>query len=224
RNGVYFGKENLIKERFLFFKIKLYSSKEDFSNLHIKLRSAQQKNIESHYYRWEDVVHASSDYLFVGACIVIFFFTFITYFMSKKLDFLFYSLYTLCLLLYLGRSTYNVIVFIAVDYPIFGNWSHSSLQILINLFYLPFAKKYLETAIYYPMLDKAIRWVMVFLIVLLVVNTYLSITFQLDWQQMLMNIHRVVMSTFALAAIIYLLRFGTRGLYYFIITGSLIFT
>src|SRR5690606_21786319 len=55
-------------------------------------------------------------------------------------------------------------------------------------------------------------------------NTYLSITFQLDWQQMLMNIHRVVMSTFALAAIIYLLRFGTRGLYYFIITGSLIFT
>ncbi|MEH6764891.1 MAG: histidine kinase [Aequorivita antarctica] len=224
RDGVYFGQKNLINGRFLFFKIKLYSSKEDFSNLHLKLRSAQQKNIESHYYRWEDVVSASKDYLFVGGFIVIFFFTFVTYFMSRKLDFLFYSLYTLCLLLYLGRSAYNVIVFVAVDYPIFGNWSHTSLQILINLFYIAFAKKYMETAIYYPKLDKAIRWTLVFLIVLILINTYFSLTFQLDEQQILMNLHRLIMSLFALAAVIYLLRYGKRGLYYFIVVGSLIFT
>ncbi len=224
RDGIYFGKENLISDRFLFFKIKLYSAKADFSNLDLKLRSAQQKNIETHYYSWEDVVESSRDYLFVGAFMVIFFFTFVTYFMSKKLDFLFYSLYTLCLLLYLGRSAYNVMVFLAVDYPIFANWIHTSLQILINLFYVAFAKKYLETNIYYPKLDKAINWILVFLTVLIVVNTYFSLTFQLDWQQILMNLHRLVMSLFALAAIVYLLRYGTRGLYYFIVVGSLIFT
>src|SRR5690606_11193564 len=224
RNGVYFGKENLIKNRFLFFKIKLYSSKESFGKLQLRLRSAQQKNIENHYYRWEDVVEASRDYLFVGAFIVIFFFTFVTYFMSRKLDFLFYSLYTLFLLLYLGKSSYNIMIFLAVDYPILLNWTHSSFQIFINLFYIIFIKKYLETAIYYPKLDKTIIWISGFLILLIIINTYFSISFQLDSQQILMNIHRIVMSLFAIVGTIYLLIYGTRGLFYFIIVGSLIFT
>lgn len=224
RDGVYFGKENLIKDRFLFFKIKFYSSKEDFGTLRLKLRSAEQKNIESHYYRWEDVVSASRDYLYVGAFIVIFFFTFVTYFMSRKLDFLFYSLYTLFLLLFLGRSAYNIVVFFAVDYPILSNWSHSTFQIFINLFYIAFIKKYLETAIYYPKLNTVINWLIVFLISLVIINTFFSINLKLDAQHLLLNIHRAVMSLFAIAGIIYLLLYGTRGLHYFIIVGSLIFT
>ncbi len=224
RDGIYFGKKNLINDRFLFFKIKLYSSKEKINNLNLKLRSAKQKNTESHYYRWEDVIESSRDYLFVGAFSVIFFFTFVTYFMSKKLDFLFYSLYTFCLLIYLGRSSYNIIIFIAYDYPILGNWMHTVLQILINFFYIVFIKKYLETAIYYPKLDKAIMWIGGFLLLLILINTYFSIKFLLDPQQVLMNIHRIVMSLFAVGGIIYLLVYGKRGLYYFIVVGSLIFT
>jgi len=224
RDGVYFGKENLIDGRFLFFKIKLYSSNEDFNSLRLKLRSAKQKNIESHYYRWKDVIESSRDYLFVGAFIVIFFFTFVTYFMSKKLDFLFYSLYTFCLLIYLGRSSYNIIIFIAYDYPILANWMHTVLQILINFFYIVFIKKYLETAIYYPKLDKAINWIGGFLLLLILINTYFSINFLLDPQQILMNIHRIVMSLFAVGGTIYLLVYGKRGLFYFIVVGSLIFT
>src|SRR5690606_14330183 len=143
---------------------------------------------------------------------------------SRKLDFLFYSLYTLFLLLYLGKSSYNIMIFLAVDYPILHNWTHSSFQIFINLFYIIFIKKYLETAIYYPKLDKAIIWISGFLILLIIINTYFSISFQLDSQQILMNIHRIVMSLFAIVGTIYLLIYGTGGLFYFIIVGSLIFT
>lgn len=223
-DGVYFKKEDLIQNRFLFFKIKIYSSRADVNQINLMLRSAQQKKIESHYYRWQDVVESSRDYLFVGAFIVIFFFTFVTYFMSRKLDFLFYSLYSLFLLLYLGRSTYNFVVFLSVEYPILNNLMHTAFQILINLFYIAFIKKYLETATYYPKLDKAIKVLLYFLISLIIINTYFSLNFMLDMQQHLMNVHRVVMSVFAIVGTIYLLVYGTRGLYYFIVIGSLIFT
>ncbi len=146
KDGIYFGVENLIDNQYLFFKIKFYTSKEDFGKLRLQLRSAKQKTIESNYYRWEDVVEASRDYLFVGAFFIIFVFTFLTYLVSKRLDFLFYSLYTFCLLIYLGRSAYNIIVFLAYDYTVFSIWLHSNLQIFINLFYVAFAKHYLETS------------------------------------------------------------------------------
>lgn len=224
KDGVYFKVNNLVQGKYLYFKIRLYNSNQDFGKLQLKLRSASQKKLESGYYSWTDLVKATPDYLFIGAFFFIFIFTFITYFVSKKIDFLFYSLYTLCLLLYLGRSAYNTVIFLNYDYTIFSFWFHSSLQIFINLFYVAFAKYYLETVTFYPKLDKAIRAIAVLLLLFIVVNTYFSITFQLDPERLLMNIHRLVMSVFALAAVIYLLVYAKNRLAYFIIIGSLMFT
>lgn len=224
KGGVYFSTENLINNKYLYFKIKRISSKDGFENLQPILRSAQQKTIESNYYRWEDVVEASRDYLFVGAFFIIFIFTLITYFISKRLDFLFYSLYTLCLLIYLGRSAYNIIVWLTYDYTVFSIWFHSSLQIFINLFYVAFAKHYLETARNYPKLNKAINGIAIFLLILIILNTYFSFNLFLDTQLLIMNIHRIVMSVFAVVAVFYLLIYSKNALAYFIIVGSLLFT
>ncbi len=224
KDGVYFSKENLINNTFLYFKVKRIVSSDHFERLQLKLRSAQQKTIESNYYRWEDVVEASRDYLFVGAFLIIFVFTFLTYLLSKRLDFLFYSLYTFCILLYLGRSAYNTIVFLTYDYTVFSIWLHSSLQIFINLFYVAFAKHYLVTKLNYPKLDKAIRIIAVYLGLSIVLVSYFTITLQLDAQILIMDIHRIVMSVFAVAAVIYLLLYTKNALAYFIIIGSLLFT
>lgn len=224
KDGAYFNAKNLIDGKYLFLKIKFYSSNQNFNSLKLKLRSSASKEIESNYYRWEDVVEASRDYLFVGAFLFIFIFTFITYFVSKKLEFLFYSLYTLTLLLYLGRSAYNAIIFITYDYTIFSLWLHSSLQIFINLFYVAFAKYYLETSKHYPKLNKAILGISIYLVLTIIFNSYFTITFQLDEYTVVMNIHRLVMSLFALSAIIYLLIYAKNSLAYFIIIGSLTFT
>jgi len=143
---------------------------------------------------------------------------------SKKPEFLFYSLYTLTLLLYLGRSAYNAITFLNYDYTIFSLWLHSSLQISINLFYIAFAKYYLGTYTFYPKLNKAIHGIALFLITVVIINTYFTITFQLDQYTLVMNIHRFVMSLFALSAIVYLLIYAKNSLAYFIIIGSLTFT
>lgn len=224
RDGVYFSEENLIHNKFLYFKIKRVASSDHFERLQLKLRSAQQKTIESNYYRWEDVIEASRDYLYVGAFFIIFVFTFLTYLISKRLDFLFYSLYTFCLLIYLGRSAYNIIVFLDYDYTIFSIWLHSNLQIFINLFYVAFAKHYLGTKYNYPKLDKAIHIISIYLILSIVLVTYLTITLQLDTKLIIMNIHRIVMSVFAVASVIYLLLYTKNALVYFIIIGSLLFT
>ncbi|PKA83908.1 sensor histidine kinase YesM [Ulvibacter sp. MAR_2010_11] len=224
KDGVYFKAENLINERYLFFKIRFYSSNQNFNNLKLKLRTEASKKIESNYYRWKDVVEASRDYLFVGAFFIIFIFTFITYFVSKRLDFLFYSIYTLCLLLYLGRSAYNTVVFLTYDYTVFSLWLHSSLQVFINLFYVAFAKYYLETFKMYPKLNKAIHGIAIFLLIVILVNSYFTITLQLDPHTLVMNIHRLVMSVFAVCAVIYLVIYAKNSLAYFIIIGSLTFT
>ena len=59
KDGIYFGAKNLIQGRYLFLKIRFYSSNENFNDLKLKLRTSAAKKIESNYYRWEDVVEAS---------------------------------------------------------------------------------------------------------------------------------------------------------------------
>src|SRR5690606_15048525 len=208
----------------LFFKIKHYFPNQSIEMESLKLLSAELKTLASNYYSWKDVVKISGDYLFVGAFLIIFIFTFITYFISKRLDFLFYSLYTLCLLVYLGKSAYGLDLLLVYDYTLFSVWFHSSLQIFINLFYITFAKYYLETARNYPKLDKAIYGITFFLFLLILLNTYFTIRLQFDFQLLVMNIHRAVMSLFAVVSVIYLLKYGKNALAHFIIIGSLLFT
>lgn len=166
---------------------------------------------------------ASFVYLFVGAFLFVFVFSFVAALISKRLDFLFYSLYALCLLLYLGIDAYQIDEIFFASRPLLYMWFYSVLQILINLFYVLFAKYYLETFNNYPKLDKAINLIVIVLGFFIIGEAFLNFTSRHETHLMLMNAHRLVMSVFGICAFIYLLKFAKNALAYFIVIGSFTF-
>lgn len=162
-------------------------------------------------------------YLFIGAFLFVFIFAFVTAIASKRLDFLFYSFYSLCLLLYLGVDAYQIDENFYAAKPLLYMWFYSVLQILINMFYVLFAKHYLETFKHYPKLDKAINIIVVVLFVFIALEALLNFTSRRESHLLLMNIHRAIMSVFGICAFVYLLKYAKNALAHFIVIGSFAF-
>src|SRR5690606_27285020 len=133
---------------------------------------------------------------------------------------LFYSLYIFSLLLYLGKSAYGLEEQFNSDYSKLALWVHSVLQIFINLFYIAFAKYYLNTQENYPKLNKALLIIGLVLIGFISAISLTAFFNEFDFHYKLMNLHRLVMTLFALACFIYLMIYAKNLLAYIILIGS----
>ncbi|MCR9181689.1 MAG: histidine kinase [Flavobacteriaceae bacterium] len=222
-NGVFFSKNNLIDGHYLLLKIRKLAPGQKSSKLKIELVDYNQYITKTHFFTSEDINRNIPVYLFVGAFLFIFIFSLITYFTSKRFDFLFYSLYILSLLIYLGKSAFGIEEYINKEITLIAFWIHSVIQILINLFYVAFAKYYLNTSENYPKLNRAINGISYVLFGFIIVSTLTVFSTSFDLHLKIMNIHRLVMSIFAIAAFIYLFLYAKNTLAYFIIFGSLAF-
>lgn len=222
-DGVFFNKNHLIDGQYLLLHIKKLAPGQKFSNLKLKFQTYNQYLIEKHSITPKELNKTIPVYLFIGAFAFIFIFSLITYFTSRRFDFLFYSLYILSLLLYLGKSAFGIEEYINSEFTLAAFWIHSQLQILINLFYVTFAKFYLNTSENYPKLDQAIYIVGIALTGFFAATTYTVLIQDFNLHFQIMNLHRLFMSIFALGAFIYLFHFAKNTLAYFIIFGSLAF-
>lgn len=222
-NGVFFIKNNLIDGHYLLLKIKKLSPGQKISKLKVELVEYNQYLTETNFFTTEEINKSIPLYLFVGAFLFIFIFSLITYFTSKRFDFLFYSLYILSLLVYLGKSAFGIEEFINKEITLIAFWIHSVVQILINLFYVVFAKYYLNTSENYPKLNRAINSISYVLFGFIFISTITVFSSSFDTHLIIMNLHRLVMSIFAIAAFIYLFLYAKNTLAYFIIFGSLAF-
>lgn len=221
--GVIVKRENLINDSFLLLKIDQFVPGRTIHNIRMGL-------IEYDYYlskiqtiEKKQLYKLSIVYLFVGAFLFIFLFSIITFFTSKSLDFLFYSLYILSLLIYLGKSSYGIEDYLNTHHTEVAFWTHSALQILINLFYVAFAKYYLNTKEFYPKLDKGIISIGALLIGFIIAISLTCIFQKYELLFDLMNLHRLVMTLFAIASFIYLILYGKNLQAYIIIVGSFAF-
>jgi len=224
KGAIYFKKEHLIHGHLLYLKIKRYTPNYNINNLKITFQSEATFNFNRRYYTQEEMIKSAPVYLFLGASGFIILFAFITFCSTKKFDFLFYALYVFCLVIYLGKSAFGIQEYINSQYTLIGMWSHSFLQILINLFYVLFAKKYLATKKNYPKLNTAIRIVTWILIGFLLIESTTILTLQFEVHHHIMNLHRLVMSIFAIASVVYLFIYAKNTLAYIIVVGSLTFT
>lgn len=222
-NGVFFNKNNLIDGQYLLLKIKNLGPGQKINKNQLMLFNYNLYYTKTHVFNSKDLNKNTPVNLFIGAFLFIFLFSLITYFTSGRLDFLFYSLFILSLLLYLGKSAFGIEDFINREYTLVAFWTHSQLQIFINLFYVAFAKHYLNTSENYPKLDKAIHIVTITLTVIFIVTSYTFFNQDFDLHLLIMNLHRLFMSLFALAAFIYLIIYAKNALAYFILFGSLAF-
>lgn len=219
-HGVLLTKENLIHKHFVLLKINQFMPGKSINDIKIQLVDYQDYFQKASLVKNHISYKSSIVYLFIGTFLFIFLFSIITYITSKSLDFLFYSLYIFSLLLYLGKSAYGLEEQFNSDYSKLALWVHSVLQIFINLFYIAFAKYYLNTQENYPKLNKALLIIGLVLIGFISAISLTAFFNEFDFHYKLMNLHRLVMTLFALACFIYLMIYAKNLLAYIILIGS----
>jgi len=218
-NGVLFEKEDLFSGRYLYVRAKMYFSYS--SPVYFKYISNTSNRFYTDYYTKDDLEKLTPSLGYFGACSVLFL-TFIVVFINvRAVEFLYYPLYIL----------FSAIYLTGLDIPVFhgffenkiGFWIGLISQVLINLFYLLFAKYYLNTQKKYPLLDGIINMIIVILILITILHfgSYFSGLYQM--QENILNIQRVVMTFFGLFSMIYLLFKAKDKLALFIVLGSFIY-
>ncbi|WP_019039140.1 sensor histidine kinase [Psychroflexus tropicus] len=158
---------------------------------------------------------------YVGLTLALIIFSFTIYNSSSRQDFLWYGLYLIFLTLYLSHKS-DVIITLFLTWGRYNQYVlHEVSQILINICYLFFVKTFLDTKTNYVLLNKLIDWITAALILFLLFDLFNLVSgYFIDIQSVLMNVHRGLMTLFALIGITYLI-FGARDkLAYFIIVGS----
>jgi len=163
-------------------------------------------------------------YIFLGIGGIVLLFALSAYITQRRREYLYYSLYLAALLLYFGRRAFVVQGFVIGGSPLLDYTMHLELQVMINLFYVLFARYFLNTKEVYPVLDQWIKWVAAALVLFVVADVILIQTGQFSIHYTAMNAQRYFMASFGMLGSIYLLVKRRSTLVYFIVFGSLSYT
>lgn len=215
-NGAPFKKQNLISGTDLFVKAKNYFNYPQMVSF--SYLSHSKNRFYTDYFDQRDIRRLTPSLLFLGACSILFLTFIVIFFNTRKVEFLFYSLYVLFSCTYL----------ISLDVPLLhtffenrvGFWGVTISQVLINLCYVLFAKYYLNTQKQYALLDIIIKVVILILILIVLTHGFTYFTGYYHTQSNILNIQRVIMTTFGLFSMVYLLLNCKDKLALFIVAGS----
>jgi len=218
-NGVLFKKDNLVSDRYLYVRTKTYFSHS--APVYFNYVSNTSNRFYTDYYTNKDFEKLAPSLYYFGACFILFL-TFIVIFLNiREVEFLYYPLYIL----------FSAIYLVGLDIPTLSNffeikigvWIGLISQVLINLFYVLFAKYYLNTKNKYPLLDVIINSAVLFLFFLIVSHIIAYFSGLYQTQEIILNIQRVVMTIFGLFCMLYLLLKAKDRLAFFIVTGSFLY-
>lgn len=221
--GITFKSENLVDKRFLYIKARIFQYASNVTNWKIGYLPDSYNKLFTHYYSHKDLNRLTWQYLFLGACLVTFFSFLGIFLYSKKPQFLFYSLYILCSILYLVLPSVNIPEVIAFFRTPIGYWIGIISQVFINLFYSIFISYYLATKKTYPKLHKILRIVVFMLIGIIILDALAFFLAHYEFHLYLLDLQRLLMTIYGVFGIIYLLRKAKDRLALFIVVGSAIF-
>ena len=212
-NGIRFGNQNLIENRYLIIKAKAHTFRRGIT---FEYLANDSNRFFTQYYTSTDLKSISLHQVFLGACLIFFLTFLVIYFKVLRVEFLFYSLYVLFLGLYLGGP------YISASFPDtkFGYWTLIISQVVINLFYVLFAIYYLDTKKNYPKLHILLVLIAPILI-LIILADYLAFQFdQFMLKYWILTLQRLIMTLFGIVSMLYLLFKAKDSLAYFIVIGS----
>ena len=218
-----FEKKHLVKNRFIYLKVKRVRSFDIIKNWQFRYTSPDQKNLITNYYSNSSLEGLIPIYLFSGVCFIMFFITLISFFSLKKMEFLFYALYILSLFLYLCGHTFSLQTIFG-SHKIMSYWFFQIMQVLINLCYVIFVLYYLNTRKDYPKLHKVLIYIVFVLCLIIFLDTLSFYVGYYAGHIHIMNFQRLIMSLFGFAGMIYLLFKSKDRLPYFVVSGSFLYT
>lgn len=218
-NGASFEIGDLINNRYLYIKAKMYFP---FSRT-IKFRylSYESNRFYTKYYTEQDINKITPSHYYFGACSIIFLTFLVIYMNIKKSEFLFYALYVLFSLIYLSGYSISALHYFFASKATF--WIIVVSQILINLFYLIFAKFYLNTPKHYPLLNNIINIVIGILLVFIILDAFSYYNSFYKVQENILDFQRGLMTLFGVFSMLYLLSKPKDMLVIFIVVGSFIY-
>ncbi len=215
-----FTLNQLIDSKYLYLKVEKLNVKYTISNHPFKFYSETVQYYKQNYVSQFHFNSKALTHFFLGVSLIIVIIALSIYFINRKTDYLLYVLYVTCMSVYFGRFVFEYYA------NTFGNFSfitfflNNFLEVLSNIFYILFVKYYLTTRVFYPKLNTAISLAVLFLTVLLLVDSTALLMQNFSLHSVLLDIRALIISAFVILSIIYLLFHLKNKLTYFIVFGS----
>lgn len=222
-SGHPFNAQSLFDGKYLYLKVRKVTYRDQVSKWQFSYVSSLQNELIESYYSRKDLQYVLPVYTFDGICLVMFILTLAFFLYSKRLEFLFYTLYVLFLFLYLSSDILQLHDTLFGQYGLASYGFFQVTQVLINFFYILFVMYYLNTKVDYPKLHLALKSVAYILAVVIILDSFFLATSSFYSNIYILNIERIIMTLFGLFGMIYLLFVSKDKLGYFIVSGSFLY-
>lgn len=217
-----FAVEDLIEGRYLYAQIKHSSRKRLMVDAFYT--SIDSINFFKEYNSRKFFLNQMPFYLFIGGMLLMFFYFIGFYFIYNDRLFIYYSLYLLALILYIGARSAIIQEEFRNALPHIIHIYNDVMQVFVNIFYLKFAQQVLNAKTDFPKLNIAIRYALALLIaivslqfILLVANPFSAAG------PYIIEFQRYFMIVFSLASYVHILRNYKKKVVLFLVGGSLFY-
>ncbi|MBW6499300.1 MAG: histidine kinase [Bacteroidales bacterium] len=180
--------------------------------------------LDEKYYTRDDLRYYTPYLLFIGGMLLMFFYSLGIYFMHRDMLFIYYSIYLLALVLYLGMRLPLIFGPLEQRFPLTMVLYNDLIQVVVNISYLIFANFFLKAKTNFPLLYKAIRYAIVFLLLTMVLQLAFILSGSLAYAEAyLINFERYFMIVFTLTAWVHILLNHKSRIVFFLLIGSFFF-
>lgn len=219
-----FTQDQLIDSKYLYLNIEKLNVKYNLSNHKFTFYSEivqyyKQNYISDFQYKSKALTH-----FFLGVSLIIIIIALTIYFINRKKDYLMYVLYVICMSAYFGRFVFDSYTNTFGGFSFVTFFLNNFFEILSNLFYILFVKYYLNTRVFYPKLNLAISYAVLFLTILLIFDSVVLLMYNFSLHSVLLDIRAFSITSFVVMSIVYLLFHLKNKLTYFIIFGSFFYS
>lgn len=218
-----FTTKQLIDNRYIYLKIKYITKFKPISSIKFYYTSPSTILLQDAYYDWEQLKMFALRHMFSGVCLIVFILTFAFFIISKRTEFLFYSLYVFWLFVYLTGDVFRIKYFIFGDNRLAFYWVNEISQVFINLCYVIFVSYYLSTKTAYPKLNQILKTITYVLVFIIGLDSIFFLFNHFEMNIYVMNIQRIIMTIFGIGGMIYLIKYAKNHLTYFIVCGSFLY-
>lgn len=217
-----FTPEELIEGRYLYAQIKHSSRKRlladpTYTNLN-SIEFNKEYNIRSQFFSQIPF------YLFIGGMLLMFLYFIGFYFIYNDRLFIYYSLYLLALILYIGARAEFIQETFRNAMPHAIHIYNDVMQVFVNIFYLKFAQSVLNAKTDFPKLNIAIRYAIALLCTIVILQLFILITNPFSAAEpYIIDFQRYFMIAFSLVSYVHILRHYKRKVVLFLVGGSLFY-
>lgn len=163
-------------------------------------------------------------YLFIGGMLLMFFYFIGFYFIYNDRLFIYYSLYLLALILYIGARAVFIQEAFRNAMPHAIHIYNDMMQVFVNIFYLKFAQYVLNAKTDFPKLNIAIRYAIALLCAIVVLQLIILVSNPFSAAEpYIIGFQRYFMIVFSLISYVHILKNYKRKVVLFLVGGSLFY-